>query len=69
MTGKTWMHLKGSILWILIFNIFLNRFFYFVYKSSIHNYADENYMSVHYEGSGLVERVPQQQNLLIDLMV
>ena len=37
---------QGSILGLLIFNIFLNDIFYFVSNSDLYNYADDNCISV-----------------------
>jgi hypothetical protein len=37
---------QGSVLGPLLFNIFLNDIFYFIEKSDIYNYADDNSLSV-----------------------
>ena len=36
---------QGSILGLLIFNIFMNDIFYFLEKSTLYNYADDNAVS------------------------
>ena len=38
---------QGSVLWPLVFNIFLNDFFFSVKKSSTTNFADDNTINAH----------------------
>ena len=47
--------LQGSILGLLILKMFLNGMFYFVNKGSAYNCADDNYLSVQLDESGLVK--------------
>ena len=36
---------QGSILGLILFNIFINDFFYFIEGSNLHNLADDNTLS------------------------
>ena len=38
---------QGSILVTLLFNVFINDIFYFIHKSNLYNYADDNTLSFH----------------------
>ena len=37
---------QGSIVGPILFNCFFNDFFYFIDKASVHNFADDNSLSV-----------------------
>ena len=38
---------QRSVLWVLLFNIFLNDLYFFITKASLHNYADDNTLSAY----------------------
>ena len=40
---------QGSILGLLIFNIFINDIFYFIQDRTLYNYADDNWVTVHHK--------------------
>ena len=61
---------KGSILWSLLFNFFLNGLCFFITKASLHNYADDNKLSASYrDDASLMELLNQESNTTIDWLI
>ena len=58
---------QGSILGPLLFNVFINDIFYFVKKSSLYNYADDNTLLFSNPDHGsLISTLESESQLLID---
>ena len=55
--------LQGSILGLLLFNIFLNDIFYFVLRSTIYNYADDNTVSFIHKDFNFLKSVLESDSL------
>jgi hypothetical protein len=69
---STWLEIlkgvpQGSILGPMIFNIFINDIFYFVEKSKLYNYADDNTLSFSHKDPNILKSVLESEsNSLID---
>jgi hypothetical protein len=53
---------QGSILGPLIFNIFINDIFYFIEKSSLYNYADDNTLSFNHPNICVLKSTLEQES-------
>ena len=57
---------QGSILAPILFNIFINDFFYFIKKAEVHNYADDNTLSSFSNSiSNLISLLEEESNTAI----
>ena len=57
--------IQGSILGPLLFNIFLNDIFYFVLRSTIYNYADDNTVSFIHKDFNFLKSVLESNSLYL----
>ena len=53
---------QGSILGLLLFNVFLNDIFYFVHDSALYNYADDNTLSYIHNDCKVLKDVLQKDS-------
>ena len=56
---------QGSILGLLLFNIFLNDIFYFVTQASLYNYADDNTFFFIHKNLTILKQVLEQESLVL----
>ena len=56
---------QRSILVPLLFNVFINDIFYFIHKSNLYNYADDNMLSFHSPDFEKVISVLQEESAIL----
>ena len=60
---------KGSILGLILFNLFINNLFYFIDSENLHNFADDNTLSNHADSvNELVDKLEQSLAKAIEWM-